>query len=74
MKHGILEYLRWRHKEARESFLTEEVGTAEGEFDTSSVGWEKRKLHVLYRQDHISICGFAVDLIKIVEEVVETNI
>lgn len=34
-------------------------------------GWQKGNVHSLYTQDHRSI-GFTVDLIKIVEEAVET--
>lgn len=35
-------------------------------------GWEK-STSALQGKTIVSICGFAVDLIKIVEEVVETN-
>lgn len=46
----------------------------EGEFHSSSsrLG-EKRNTKCFPREDYISICGFAVDLIRIVEEAVETN-
>lgn len=74
MRHS--ECLKGRHKEAREFFFFFLTIWAqqEGEFHSSSrkLG-EKRNTKCFPHEDYISICGFAMDLIRIVEEAVETN-
>lgn len=60
--------------EAGNLFLQRRWAQQEGEFDTSSKRLAEQKSTKRFtREGSVSICGFAVDLIRIVEKAVETS-
>lgn len=60
-------------KRSEKLFLQRRWAQQEGEFDTGSNRLREKKSTSALQGKTVSICGFAVDFIKIVEEIVETN-
>lgn len=61
-------------REARNLFLRRRWAQQEGKFDTSSKRLaEQKSTKHFTREGSVSICGFAVDLVRIAEEAVETG-